>query len=379
MIKVKIRKFEYVTFTTVLFLVAFGLIVLYSASIVSSERLYNNSNYLFVRQAVFCSIGVLIALFVSFVPYTVYQKFAKYIFIVCLTFVIVTAFAGRISRGASRWLMLRGVIFQPSELMKLAMIMYLAKVITEIKGDFENKENFIRVILISYIPTFVVAIGNLSTGIILFIIATSMIFIMSKKKLIFIFILTMVVISYIFAYQFAKTMQSAGLLKTYQMGRIFAWKEPENYPDIAYQTMQGLYAIGSGRVSGRGYLSSIQKSIIPEAQNDMIFTILCEELGLIGATLFIILYLILIYRILYISIRQKKVFPMLLSFGISAHIALQVILNISVVTNLLPNTGVTLPFISYGGSSLIVMFVEIGMVMYIVRYETSEIKNEKNI
>lgn len=372
MIKRKTQKFEYIVFTTVLFLVAFGLIVLYSASIVSSERLYDNSIYLFVRQVIFCSIGVALAFFVSFVPYTAYQKFAKYIFIVCLTFVVVTAFAGRISRGASRWIMLRGVIFQPSELMKLAMIMYLAKVITEIKGDFENKENFIRVMMISYIPTFVVALSNLSTGIILFVIATSMIFVVSKKKLIFIFIITMVVIIYIFAYPVAKSLFSAGMLKAYQVGRIFAWKEPENYPDIAYQTMQGLYAIGSGRFSGRGYMGSIQKSIIPEAQNDMIFTILCEELGIVGAGLFILLYLILIYRILFISMRQKKVFPMLLSFGIAIHIALQVILNISVVTNLLPNTGVTLPFISYGGSSLMVMFVEIGIVMSIVRYEKVE-------
>ena len=369
MTKEKSQKFEYITFTTVLFLVAFGLIVLYSASLVSSTRIYDNPIYLFVRQTVFCAIGILLAFFVSFIPYKVYKRFAQYFFIVCLTFVVVTAFAGRISRGASRWITLRGVIFQPSELMKLSMIMYLAKVITEIKGDFENKDNFIRIILISYIPTFVVALSNLSTGIIMFVIATSMIFIVSKKKLIFVFILTLIVLFYIFAYPMAKTLSSAGLLKQYQVGRIFAWKEPENYPDIAYQTIQGLYAIGSGRISGRGYLGSIQKSIIPEAQNDMIFTILCEELGIIGAALFIVLYLILIYRILYISMRQKEVFPMLLSFGIGVHIALQTILNLGVVTNLLPNTGVTLPFVSYGGSSLMVMFIEIGIVMSIVRYE----------
>ena len=369
MTKRKIQKFEYITFTTVLFLVAFGLIVLYPASLVSSTRIYDNPIYLFVRQSVFCAIGILLAFFVSFIPCKVYKRFAQIFFIVCLTFVIVTAFAGRISRGASRWMTLRGVIFQPAELMKLSMIMYLAKVITEIKGDFENKDNFIRVILISYIPTFVVALSNLSTCIIMFVIATSMIFIVSKKKLIFIFILTLIVIFYIFAYPMAKALYSAGLLKAYQVGRIFAWKEPENYPDIAYQTLQGIYAIGSGRISGRGYLASIQKSIIPEAQNDMIFTILCEELGIIGAGLFIILYLILIYRIFFISIRQREVFSMLLSFGIGVHIALQTILNLGVVTNLLPNTGVTLPFVSYGGSSLIVMFIEIGIIMSVVRYE----------
>ena len=369
MTNVKRNKFEYITFTTVLFLVFFGLIVLYSASIISSTRLYGNPIYLFVRQSFFCLVGILIAILISFIPYKLYSKFAKYIFIVCLVFVVVTAFAGRISRGASRWMTLRGIIFQPSELMKLAMIIYLSKVITEIKGDFENKENLFRIMTISYIPTFVVTLSNLSTGIILFLISTSMIFIVSKKKLIFLFIITLVVFAYIFAYPMANLLSSAGLLKSYQVGRIFAWKEPENYPDIAYQTLQGLYAIGSGRISGRGYLQSIQKSLIPEAQNDMIFTILCEELGLVGAALFLILYLILIYRIFMISFRQKELSLLLLTFGIGVHIALQIILNIGVVTNLLPNTGVTLPFVSYGGSSLLVMFMEIGIVMSVVRYE----------
>ena len=369
---VKRKKFEYITFTTVLFLVFFGLIVLYSASIISSTRLYDNPIYLFVRQSFFCLIGILIAILISFIPYKLYSRFAKYIFIVCLIFVVVTAFAGRISRGASRWMTLRGIIFQPSELMKLAMIIYLSKVITEIKGDFENKENLFRIMTISYIPTFVVTLSNLSTGIILFLISTSMIFVVSKKKLIFLFIITLVVIAYIFAYPMANLLSSAGLLKPYQVGRIFAWKEPENYPDIAYQTLQGLYAIGSGRISGRGYLQSIQKAIIPEAQNDMIFTILCEELGLIGAALFLALYLILIYRIFVISFRQKEISLMLLTFGIGVHIALQIILNIGVVTNLLPNTGVTLPFVSYGGSSLLVMFMEIGIIMSVVRYERIE-------
>lgn len=372
MIEKKVGKFEYITFTTMLFLVFFGLIVLYSASTVSSNRLYDNPIYLFLRQSIFCGAGILISILVSFIPYKLYSKFAKYIFLVCLTFVVVTAFAGRISRGASRWLTLRGLIFQPSELMKLAMIIYLSKVITEIKGDFENKENFLRVMMIAYIPTFIVTLSNLSTGIILFIIATSMIFVVSKKKLIFLFIITMIVVAYVFAYPMAKILSSAGLLKAYQVGRIFAWKEPENYPDIAYQTLQGIYAIGSGRISGRGYLQSIQKSIIPEAQNDMIFTILCEELGIVGAGLFMVLYLILIYRIFYISMKQKSMSLMLLTFGIGVHIALQTILNIGVVTNILPNTGVTLPFVSYGGSSLIVMFIEIGIIMSVVRYERVE-------
>ena len=365
------KKFEYTIFTCVLFLVVFGLIVLYSASSYSATRIYGNSYYRFIRQAIFCGVGLLIALLLSFIPYKLYSSFSKYIFIACLMLVVMTAFAGRISRGSSRWIMLKGLIFQPSELMKLAMIIYLSKVLTEINGDFEKKDNFLRVMMVAYVPTFIVALSNLSTGIILFIIATTMIFTVSKKKLIFIFMIVLIGLFYVFAYPMSKVLQSTGLLKTYQVGRIFAWKDPENYPDIAYQTLQGLYAIGSGRIGGRGYLASIQKAILPEAQNDMIFAILCEELGIIGAGLFILLYIILIYRIFIISFRQKNLNAMLLTFGIGVHIAVQVILNIGVVTNLLPNTGVILPFVSYGGSSLIVLFIEIGIVMSVVRCEAA--------
>lgn len=366
------KKFEYTVFSCTFFLVVFGLFVLYSASSVSASRIYGNSNYLFIRQSIFCLVGLVIALIFSFVPYKVYSRFSKTIFISCLTLVIMTAFAGRISRGSSRWMMFRGIIFQPSELMKLAMIVYLSKVLYDIKGDFERKDNFLRVLLVAYVPTFVVALSNLSTGIILFIIATTMIFIVSKKKLIFLFIITLIVLFYVFAYPMTKVLQTAGLLKQYQVGRIFAWKDPENYKDIAYQTLQGVYAIGSGRITGRGYLSSIQKTIIPEAQNDMIFTILCEELGIIGAGLFLVLYVILIFKILMISFRQKNIYALFLTFGIAVHIAIQVILNIGVVTNLLPNTGVILPFVSYGGSSLLVLFMEIGIVMSVVRFEEIE-------
>ena len=161
------------------------------------------------------------------------------------------------------------------------------------------------------------------------------------------------------------------------MGRIFAWKEPENYPDVAYQTLQGLYAIGSGKLFGRGYLNSIQKNIIPESQNDMIFAILSEELGLVGGLLFLVLYFLFVVRIFYISSKQKEIIPLLITFGIGIHIALQVILNISVVTNLMPNTGVTLPFVSYGGTSLIVTFIEIGIVMQISKKSVYEIEDGK--
>ena len=296
------RKFEYVVFTCTIFLIAFGLMVLYSASSVQSMRIYENSVYFFLRQLIFCGIGIVVALFISFVPYKVYTAPSKYLYLSILMLVILTTFSGRISRGASRWIQLRGIVFQPSELMKLALILYLSKVLVEIKGNFEKKDNFLRVMLVAYAPTFIIALANLSTGIIMFVIATTLIFIVSRKKLIFLFLDVLIVLFYMFAYPMSNVLYTAGLLKSYQVGRIFAWKEPENYPDVAYQTLQGLYAIGSGKLFGRGYLSSIQKNIIPESQNDMIFAILSEELGLVGGLLFLVLYFLLfiiyIFRLL---------------------------------------------------------------------------------
>lgn len=363
------KRFEYTVFTCVLFLVAFGLIVLYSASSIQATRLYDNPLYFFLRQVVFCFLGLIITFIISFIPYKTYTDLSKYIYLAIMMLVLVTTFAGRISRGASRWINLRGITFQPSEIMKLALIIYLAKVLTEVKCDLERKDNFLRVMLVAYVPTLIVALSNLSTGIILFMIATSMLFVVSKKKLIFIFLITLVILFYVFAYPMSRVLHTAGLLKTYQVGRIFAWKDPENYPDIAYQTLQGIYAIGSGKIYGRGYLASIQKALIPESQNDMIFAVLCEELGLMGAIIILALYIILVFRIFYISMKQTDMLPMLITFGIGIHIAIQVILNIGVVTNVLPNTGVTLPFVSYGGSSLIVTFIEIGIVMAISKNE----------
>lgn len=368
MIDRKNGKFEYIILSLMILLAVFGLIVLYSASNSYSLKVYGISSYLFFRQLIFVIAGIVLMLVVSFIPYKLYLPFVKYVYIGCFILVVLTTFAGRISRGASRWIELRGVVFQPSEVMKLALILYLAKELAESYDKLNDKDKFLKVMIISYLPTFVVALNNLSTGIILFLIATFMIFVVSKKVLIFIFLGTIITMFYMFAYPIAKILKNVGLLKNYQVMRIFAWKDPENYSDSAYQTLQGLYAIGSGKITGKGYLSSIQKTLIPEAQNDMIFTILCEELGLLGALILLSLYIVLIFRIFYISFRIKSLTARLIAFGIGTHLSLQVIINILVVTNLLPNTGVTLPFVSYGGSSLIVMFVEIGIVMDLAKY-----------
>ena len=153
-------------------------------------------------------------------------------------------------------------------------------------------------------------------------------------------------------------------LESYRAGRIGAWLHPEDYVDSnGFQILQGLYAIGSGGLFGKGLGGSMQKYIVPEAQNDMIFSIICEELGVFGAVCIILLYILLLYRLLYIANHAKDLFGSYICIGIMTHIALQVVLNIAVVTNSMPNTGVTLPLISYGGTSVLILLTELGFAL----------------
>ena len=166
------------------------------------------------------------------------------------------------------------------------------------------------------------------------------------------------------------------MLASYRSGRVQAWLHPETAGDDGYQTLQGLYAIGSGKLFGKGLGESLQKmGNVPESQNDMIFTIICEELGLFGAICVILLYVLLLWRMMVIANNAKDLYGALLVTGIMSHIAIQVILNIAVVTNTIPNTGVILPFISYGGTSLVFLMMEMGLALSVskgIRLESIE-------
>ncbi len=205
----------------------------------------------------------------------------------------------------------------------------------------------------------VVAISNLSTAVIIIGISVCMLFVASPKYLQFIIVAVAVVV---FAVAFV-------MLAGYRSTRIEAWLHPETAgTDAVFQTMMGLYAIGSGGLFGKGLGESLQKlGNVPESQNDMIFTIICEELGLFGAICLILLFILLIWRMMVIANNARDLYGSLLVIGVMSHIAIQVILNIAVVTNSLPNTGVILPFISYGGTSIIFLMAEIGLVLSVSR------------
>ncbi len=236
----------------------------------------------------------------------------------------------------------------------MAVILLVAYIIDRAPKAQRNLKGTAFTMLL-VLPAFaVVATNNLSTAIIILGIAFIMVFIASPKFVQFIAAgaaLFVLVVFYI-------------TTASYRAGRIEAWLHPENHMDgKGYQTLQGLYAIGSGGLFGKGLGGSMQKYIVPEAQNDMIFSIICEELGVFGAVCVILLYILLLYRLLYIANHAKDMFGSYICIGIMGHIALQVILNISVVTNTIPNTGVTLPLISYGGTSVTILLTEMGLAL----------------
>ena len=192
-----------------------------------------------------------------------------------------------------------------------------------------------------------------------------MMFVACKRKWPFVLTVFLIMAVILFAEPIALALEKIGLLHGYQLERILVWKNPEAYSqDGGFQVLQGLYAIGSGGLLGKGLGQSIQKlSFLPEPQNDMIFAIICEELGLFGAVSVILIFLFMLYRFMVIAGNAPDLFGALLVVGVMAHIAIQVVLNIAVVTNVIPNTGITLPFISYGGTSVLFLMIEMGMVL----------------
>ena len=241
---------------------------------------------------------------------------------------------------------------------KIAVILFMAVVIDRIPKQFAKFSTLVKVILMLVPLVGIVAYSNLSTAVIILGISVCMLFVASPKYLQFIIV---AIAGVVFVVAFI-------MLAGYRGNRIEAWLHPETAGDKGYQTLMGLYAIGSGGLFGKGLGESLQKlGNVPESQNDMIFTIICEELGLFGAICLILLFILLIWRMMVVANNARDLFGSLLVVGVMSHIAIQVILNIAVVTNSIPNTGVILPFISYGGTSIIFLMAEIGLVLSVSR------------
>ena len=364
--------FDYTLLFIVLFLLGFGLIMVYSTSSyeasMSASLNYDEAYYL-KHQAGATVLGLVAMMVVSRIPYHFWEPFAipGYLASAVLIALVMTPL-GITANGATRWLNL-GVSVQPAEIAKLCMILFLASFICKIGKGIRSLKGFLVVLAIP-LPICVMVwkiTDNLSSAIIIFGIAFLMLFVASPEYKRFL-ILGAVGIAGAALLVFAIVQMDSSSLD-FRGNRILAWLNPEDYATgTGFQTLQSLYAIGSGGIFGKGLGQSIQKlGFLPEAQNDMIFSIICEELGLFGGIAVILLFVILCWRFMVIANNAPDLFGALLVAGVMGHIAIQVILNIAVVTNTIPNTGISLPFISYGGSSVMFLLIEIGMVLSVAR------------
>ena len=370
------RFYDYSLLFTIAFLIMFGLLMIYSASSYKAQLDYNgNAAYFMTRQGVIALGGFAFMILISRLDYRWYAKFYKLAIAVSWFMMIAVSFVGRRVNGKRRWLGVGPLSFQPTELVKITIIVSVAALLVKLGRDVDRPAGIARIAMVVLPLAAIVAANNLSSGIILVGIGFVMLFVASRKKLWYFLVMAAGGLVIAFAPQIGNGLRAIHLLKPYQLSRINVWKNPEAFAsEGGYQVLQGLYAIGSGGLFGKGLGESIQKlGFVPEAQNDMIFSIICEELGLFGAVALILVFMFMIYRFMVIASNAPDLFGCLLVVGVMAHIAIQVILNIAVVTNTIPNTGITLPFISYGGTSIVFLEAEMGMVLSV----SNQIKLEK--
>ena len=359
--------FDYSLLAILICLICFGLVMLYSTSSYSAMMKQNgDSLFYFKRQVLFCIVGLIGMWIVSRIDYHWYFERSKFFYFISIFMMfLVKTPLGKEVNGAKRWIKLPfGQQLQPAEIAKIAIILFIPALICTMGREIKTLEGIVKVLAWGAFSAAVVFIitENLSTAIIVMGITCIMIFVVHPKTRIFIIIAVgIILIGIVGARVLGMAMETSG---NFRLRRILVWLNPEKYAsEGGYQIMQALYAIGSGGFFGKGLGNSAQKMIIPEVQNDMILSIICEELGVFGAIMVLILFGMLLYRLLFIAQNAPDLYGSLVVSGIFAHIALQVILNVMVVINCIPTTGITLPFISYGGTSVLFLMAEMGLAL----------------
>lgn len=351
----------------VLILVALGLVMVLSASSPSALAESGDSYAYFKKQAIATIIGFAGMFILTKINYDIYKSFYKiiYIFSILILFTVLIPGIGVESNGARRWIQL-GMQIQPSEITKIGLIIFIAGYYSDPKNKIEGFMNSCGKPLIAVLVPILILYkvqNHMSAGIVMAGITAVMI-VMSGCQLKYIgYMISAGIGAVALIFPFIKDK----ITDSFRSDRISAWLNPwENPRGTAYQTIQGLYAIGSGGLFGVGLGESKQKYLyIPEAHNDFIFAILAEELGFIGCAIVLLLFSALVVRGVLIAIRAKDNFGSLVAIGITALIAIQAILNIAVVTNSIPNTGISLPFLSYGGSSIVILLGSMGILLNI--------------
>lgn len=368
--KKKTDYYDYSLLAVIILLTCFGLVMLYSTSSYMAELNYGDDMYYFKKQAAISFGCIIIALGISQIDYHILTKFTGVLYgMAAILMMLVKTPLGRTANGARRWLNLGPLSFQPSEVAKIAVIVCLSYMIVNMGRNIKTLKAFMilagsgsALAFLAYACT-----DNLSTAIIIFCITMGLIFIAHPKVKPFLITAGVgIVLIIIFVMILSSSLETSS---SFRLRRILVWLHPEDFASgDGYQTIQALYAIGSGGFLGRGLGNSIQKlGSVPEAQNDMIFSIVCEELGILGGIILLLLFAYLLYRLFFIAQNAPDLFGSLMVSGIFIHIALQVIFNIAVVLNLMPNTGVTLPFVSYGGTSIVFLMSEMGLALSVAR------------
>ena len=344
--------FDFILLFVVIVLIAFGLVMLYSVTSYEAMNKFDDSMYYLKRQLRGVLIGAVVMAFFALVNYHRWIKWVPILYV--LTFLLELAVfipgIGVEINESRRWIGFGGFTLQPSEVTKLVIIITMAALISKIPGQLKKFSAFVKLVILAVVLVVPVAVTDLSTAVIIFATVIAMLFVASPKLWHFLVGGALVAVAGTFFILFA----------SYRLERFLGFLGD----DEVYQTQQALYALGSGGVFGKGLGESLQKlGYVPEAENDMILSIIGEELGLFGVVCVIVLFVLLLWRYIFIANNAPDLFGAMIAVGAFAHIALQVVLNIAVVTDTIPNTGVTLPFISYGGTSAVFLMAEVGLVL----------------
>jgi cell division protein FtsW len=355
---------DFVLIVLTLSLLAIGLIMVYSASAVWADYKFGDSFYFAKRQLLFAGAGVMAMFFLMNVEYWIWRSWSKVILLVCFALLILVLVpgVGTVRNGSRSWIGVGAFSIQPSEFMKLAMIVFLAKYLSERQKYITSfKKGLVPTLSLVFLAFGLIMLQpDLGTGTVMVGTCIVMIFISGAQ------------IKHFAGFAFVGLIGFAGLILSapYRMNRITSYLDPWSDPlGTGFQIIQSMYAIGPGGLFGLGLGESRQKFFyLPEPQNDFIFAILAEELGFIGGSIVLLLFTLLLWRGIRVALGAPDLYGSFLAVGIISMVAIQVMINVGVVTGLMPVTGITLPFLSYGGSSLTLVLAAIGILLNVSRY-----------
>ena len=338
-----------------------SLFMIYSASFIWANYKFNNPFKYVINQGIFSIIGIILLFIISKIDYKLYYKKSNIILLLCIVLLILVLIPGIgvVRNGSRSWFQIASFGIQPSEFTKIALIIFTSKYLEKSNKFLKDYKKGVFPILFILLLLFglIMLEPDFGTGMIIVITIIAMLFISGVNMKFFIFLGIIGVIGII----------GLIIIAPYRMDRITSFINPWSDPlGTGFQIIQSLYAIGPGGLFGVGYLNSRQKAFyLPEPQTDFIFSIIAEEFGIVGTLVILLLFAIILIRGIKISLKQTNLFAKYLSFGLIFQLIVQVIMNLSVVIGLIPVTGVTLPFMSYGGSSLLTSLIGIGILLNI--------------